>query len=185
MNHLLLVIRNGSVLTFNNTLAINNFGKNFAFREYFLEYDFYVFANHNIKVFTDYAEDPFKQEEQRFSTGMFTDCKISETGSLRNDYEIQTFLRQKKRVWNHILNLGYAFGSKIILNATTEWSNDSFIMESKSKIWLASSVKYQINPENSVLLFAGSRRGGPACNAGVCYEVLDFTGVELRLTSRF
>jgi hypothetical protein len=178
-------LENGSVLTFNNTLAINNFGKNFSFREYFLEYDFYVFTNHTMKVFADYAEDPFKQEEQRFSTGIYTDWKMSETGSFRTDYEFQTFLRLKKRVQNHILNLGYAFGSKIILNATTEWSNDSFIMESKSKIWLATSVKYQINPENNFLLFAGSRRGGPACNAGVCYEVLDFTGVELRLTSRF
>jgi hypothetical protein len=34
-------------------------------------------------------------------------------------------------------------------------------------------------------MFTGRRRGGPACNAGVCYEVLDFYGVEFRFTTRF
>ena len=29
------------------------------------------------------------------------------------------------------------------------------------------------------------RRGGPAYQAGVCYEVLDFKGVELRFSSGF
>jgi len=67
----------------------------------------------------------------------------------------------------------------------SELTNDSYITEDNHKVWLGANFKYQLNKQNSIQLFAGSRRGGPACNAGICYEVLDFKGVEIRLTSRF
>jgi hypothetical protein len=176
---------NLSKLTFNNTRAINRFGNKFVFLEYFLEYDFTLIDKHSIKVFTDYAEDPFKLENMRVSAGMSTDWKVFNTSSIKTDYEFQTFKRLGKSFQNHVVVLGYGFKSKIISNIVAEYSNDSFIVTEGSKIWIGANVKYQVNKSNSLQIFAGERRGGPACNAGVCYEVLDFKGIEVRLTSRF
>lgn len=176
---------NLSTLTFNNTLAINDFGKKFKFQEFFLEYGFSVANKHDIKLFADYAEDPFKLEEQRKSAGISTDFKVFKNSSVKVDYEFQTFNRLSKSYQNHVFALGSAFKSKFICNITTEYSDDSFIVNEGYKIWLGANLKYLINKHHSLQLFAGERRGGPACNAGVCYEVLDFKGVEMRLTSRF
>ena len=43
----------------------------------------------------------------------------------------------------------------------------------------------RLGEHHDATLFAGERRGGPACTAGTCYVVEPFRGVELRLTSRF
>ena len=43
----------------------------------------------------------------------------------------------------------------------------------------------RLGERHDATLFAGERRGGPACTAGTCYIVEPFRGVELRLTSRF
>ncbi len=174
-----------STLTLNNTIAINNFGKKFIFHEYFAEYDFVWRDMHDVKIFADYAEDPFKLEEQRISAGAYFEWKILQTSSLKTDYEFQTYNRLEKKVQNHVLSLGYTYKSKLVFNITSELSDDAFITNNKTKTWVGSTIKYKINPENSVQLFLGQRRGGSACNAGVCYEVLDFKGIELRLTSRF
>jgi hypothetical protein len=174
-----------STLTFNNSLAINNFGQKFMFQEYFLEYDFSISDKHDIKVFADYAEDPFKLEEHRLSAGISTDWKVFKASSIKTDYEFQTFKRLGENYQNHVFVLGYAYKSKIICNVITEYSNDSFIVSDGSKIWVGANLKYQVNKSNSLQIFAGERRGGPACNAGVCYEVLDFKGIEIRITSRF
>jgi len=174
-----------STLTFNNSLAINNFGQKSIFQEYFLEYDFSISDKHDIKIFTDYAKDPFKLEENRVSAGISADWKVFKASSMKTNYEFQTFKRQGENYQNHVFILGYANKSKIICNLITEYSNDSFIVSEGSKIWVGANIKYQISKSHNLQIFAGERRGGPACNAGVCYEVLDFKGIELRLTSRF
>jgi len=174
-----------STLTFNNTLARNDFGEIFKFTEYFIEYNFNVFDLHEIKLFTDYAKDPFKLEEWRVSAGGYAAWKVSKHSSLRTNYEFQTFSRLNENVQNHVIVLGYSYRSKFIFNLETEYSDDSYITDEDSKIWIGVNARYRLNNSHSLQLFAGERRGGPACNAGVCYEVLDFKGVELRITSRF
>jgi len=176
---------NLSTLTFNNSRAINTFGKRFVFQEYFIEYDFTVLDKNDVKLFADYAEDPFKLEEKRISAGMSADWKLFKAITIKTDYEFQTFARLNENYQSHVLVIGYAFKSKLICNIVTEFSNDSFIVTGDSKIWFGGNLKYQVNKNNSLQFFAGERRGGPACNAGVCYEVLDFKGLEVRLTSRF
>jgi hypothetical protein len=174
-----------STLTANNTLAVNDFGEVYRFREYFLEYDFMLAETHDMKIFTDYAEDPFKLEEHRISAGAYMEWKVFKNSSLKTDYEFQTFDRLVESYQNHVLVLGYSYKSKLIFNIVSEYSNDSFIVEEGFRTWFGANVKYQVNNGNSLQLFAGERRGGPACNAGVCYEVLDFSGIELRFSSRF
>jgi Family of unknown function (DUF6029) len=174
-----------SVLTLNNALAKNELNKDFIFQEYFAEYSFTTATHHDVKLFVDYAQDPFKEQSDRISTGIYADWKIAENASFKTEYEFQYFDRAGTAVQNQVLTLGYAFKSKWIFSLVTELSNDQFLTDKSWKIWLGGNLKYQINNENSLQLFAGQRRGGPACNAGICYEVLDYEGVELRWTTRF
>ena len=53
------------------------------------------------------------------------------------------------------------------------------------RTWLAGVLAARLSERHEATLFAGERRGGPACTAGTCYEVQPFVGVELRLLSRF
>ena len=174
-----------STLTFNNAIARNKLGKEFVFKEYFVEYGFVIAAKHDAKIFLDYAEDPFKLEEKRISAGTHFEWKTFKKATIKTEYEFQTFNRIGENIQNHVLTLGYAYQSKLIFNIVTELSNDSFVTQSDLKSWIGTNVKYQLNTSNSLQLFGGQRRGGPACNAGICYEVLDFNGVELRWTARF
>ncbi|MGR3810062.1 DUF6029 family protein [Jiulongibacter sp. NS-SX5] len=176
---------NLSSLTFNNTLAINDFGNKTAFREYYLEYDFTAVEKHDVKLFADYANDPFKSQKNRISTGLYMDWKLSENYALNTNYEFQRFSREEQNFENHVLVAGLSYKLKFVGSLVAETSNDSFIVDDGTKFWLGVNLKYQLNRSHNIQLFAGERRGGPACNAGVCYEVLDFKGLEIRLTNRF
>jgi len=175
----------GSVLTLNNALAKNDLGQKFIFQEYFAEYDFLMSKKHDIKLFIDYAVDPFKDQRNRISAGAYVEWKTSEKSSFKTEYEFQYFDRGNENVQNQVFTLGYAYKSKWIFSLVSELSTDSFLTDKSFKTWFGGNVKYQINTGNSIQLFTGQRRGGPACNAGICYEVLDYEGVELRWTTRF
>lgn len=174
-----------SILTFNHAIAINEVGKVFKYKEYFAEYSFDIDEKHDVKFFADYANDPLKSEKSRISVGTYFDWKAFKKSSINTEFEFQTFDRNGESTQNYVFVLGYSFKSKFIINLVTELSNDSFLSSSNIKSWIGTNMKYQINTANNLQLFAGQRRGGPACNAGICYEVLDFNGVELRWTARF
>lgn len=174
-----------SMLTLNNALAINNFGKRFVFQEYFAEYATVLNKKHDLQLFIDYAEDPFKSEESRISLGAYAEWKVKKQSGVKTELEFQTFQRDDERITNVATFFGYSYKSKFSAGVITEFSNDSFIVDTNNKLWVGFNGKYKLNNKNTLILFAGQRRGGPACNSGVCYEVLDFEGVEMRLTSRF
>ena len=175
-----------SKLTLNNTIAVNDFNKKFVFQEYFAGYDFQAGGNHDTKLFADFARDPFKGEENRLSAGLAVELVLRESSNIiKTGYEFQTFTRYDEPVQNHVISAGYLFKSKFAFILTTELSNDPFLTDEKFIVWPGTDIRYQINNKNTVQLCAGRRRGGPACNAGICYEVLDFYGIELRLKSRF
>ncbi len=54
----------------------------------------------------------------------------------------------------------------------------------RSRNFLGLYLSGRISSRQEATLFCGERRGGRACTAGTCYEVLPFKGAELRLTSR-
>ena len=178
-------VNEASILTLNHAIAINDFGRRFIFQEYFAEYATLLRQKHDLQLFVDYAEDPLKGEKKRLSWGAYAEWKVKKQSGFKTEFEMQTFTRANEHVYNYILYLGYSYKSKFSSGVIAEASNDSFIIDSKNKLWLGVNTKYKIHRSHTILLFAGQRRGGPACNAGVCYEVLDFEGVELRLTSRF
>lgn len=104
--------------------------------------------------------------------------------SINFEFNAQSFKQAEIKTMNYVGDLTLRYKTKLFLSLLYEWSNDKFLTES-SRTWFGTTLNYKINPKNSISLFGGERRGGPACNAGVCYEILDFKGVELRWVSRF
>ena len=51
--------------------------------------------------------------------------------------------------------------------------------------WRGLNIGADIGEGHILNVFAGQRRSGLACTAGICYEVLGFKGVEVRLLNRF
>ena len=173
-----------SVLTLNHTRAVNDFGNKQVFKEYFAEYAFSLKGKHGLKLFADFAQDPFKLENDRISNGFYADWKLGGTTNFNTSYEFQTFKRSRRSSQNQVLSAGISTKSKFSAYVISEWSNDPVVVEGASKIWFGAGLKYKVSSRHNVQLFAGERRGGPACNSGVCYEVLDFKGIELRISSR-
>ena len=180
------LLKNKSILTFNHALAVNKLAIEFRFEEYFLEYALLLNDIHDLKLFVDYANDDIKGEEDRLSTGFDLDILLKKRRSLNVEYEYQSFQRSEQRSTNMLLSLAYNLGSKFTGSLLAEYSTDETMVEEGEayKVWFGGNVKYRPDFKNTFLLFAGTRRGGPACTAGVCYEILDFEGFELRYTRR-
>ena len=175
-----------SMLTFNQALALNSLGVDFRFVEYFLEYSKLYKERYDLKVFIDYANDDIKGEENRISTGFDLDVLLAKRKSINLEYEYQTFSRFDSRATNMLLSFAYNHGSKFTGSILAEYSSDNTVVEqgNNHKFWLGGNIKYKPGFKNTFLLFAGTRRGGPACTSGVCYEILDFEGIEVRYTRR-
>ena len=58
-------------------------------------------------------------------------------------------------------------------------------IETAARTWWAVALSGQFAGRYEAQLFAGRRRGGTACTSGTCYQVLPFSGLEIRITSRF
>jgi hypothetical protein len=119
------------------------------------------------------------------SIGFNANWAMLTNSSAEIGYQNQRFNRLNQRVQNHVLALDFHYTPKWSTNILYEYSNDPFLTERTSARWLGVGLRHKLTRKNSLQVFDGNRRGGPACQAGVCYEVLDFSGVEIRFTSRF
>jgi len=179
---------NGSVLNFNHALARNRFGRNdFIFRQFFTEWSSQIGKVVEYKAFLDYSIDPLKGEDNRISAGLYTDIKLNQKLRLLPEIEHQLFSRANNDVRNAYYSIGLNYDSQINLSIQLETTTDPFLVnDNQSKRYYPGiNMRFKLNQKNTILVFGGERRGGPACSAGVCYEILDFKGIECRWTARF
>ncbi len=173
----------GTIINFNHSLAVNTFGgQSFSFRQFFLELQSSIGENIEYKGFVDFSQDPFKGEQNRISVGLYSDIALSQNFKFIPEVEYQTFERSSSSVYNFNMLLGLNIKKKYFISVLGELTDDPFrINEGQSnRLYLGSTIRYKPSYKNTFQLFLGERRGGPQCSAGVCYEILDFKGVELR-----
>lgn len=170
-------------LTFNQTIANNNFGKKSVYAESFLEYQFNNDNGETFKAFIDYTQDDFKNEKHRISLGGQRDFSIK-TKKFKAEVEFQTFSRQNQQITNQVYGLTFFPINNLNVSPILEITNDPFLTD-KTRYFFGMYSRYVIKSKYTLQAFVGERRGGPACNAGICYEVLDFRGAELKGIIRF
>lgn len=185
----------GHSLTVNYTTAKNEVSKRFDYAEYFVEGSYNVNEFLTIKSFFDYANDEPKGEENRISAGLITEKLFDYTWSVTADVQYQQFDRDfnPNKSRNYYASLSVNYIPDLTVSAVFETSTDPNItdnpntleIERDTRMWFGGNLLYQIDASHTVEIFAGKRRGGPACTSGICYERLDFEGVEVRLSSRF
>lgn len=181
---------NGSVLTLNNAMANNEIGINeHTFTEYYADYYFNVSDNIQLKVLADYAQDPLINEPHRYTTGLSADVQHGKLSSYF-EFDIQ-WIEREIVTTDNFSNIYTAYtlsqAGKFSASAILEMSSDPFFLEDDDtqNFYPAAAFTYDIDKHNKITAFAGRRRGGPSCTSGVCYDVLDFEGIELRLVTRF
>ena len=171
-----------TLITFNHSRGKNQFGSlQLTFYEYFLE------ANMSseiwqMKFFGDYSKDDVVGESGRITTGANISRMINNRWSVHLDGEGQSIERYNDRFINAYLGLIVSNSTKFSAGILYELTTDPFLLTEQQQIisYPALNFSYEINTKNNIQLFAGQRRGGPACTSGVCYEVLDFKGFEIR-----
>lgn len=187
---------NRNHLVFNYTYSLNEIYELYHFNEVFLEYSFNPGQRNNVSLFVDYASDEFKSEDSRYAAGGVWDFHVAGAWSTQLHLEYQYIERtfaETDKINNGVVILGLSKSSKLNISMVLELSNDPYLtdkpdtdeLESSLRYWPGMEASYRINPSNTISLFAGKRRGGPACTSGICYEVLDFEGVEIRLKTKF
>ena len=188
--------KNRQHLVVNFSRSVNQFFQDFIFNEVFAEYNFYPGKKNNVTLFADYTIDQFKSENTRYATGTVWEYSVLGSWSTQLHLEYQYLERELLEtnvMHNGVVILGVSKSPGLSISAIWELSNDPFLndrpdtpaVETSYRHWPGLEASYRINPTNTLSLFAGKRRGGPACTSGVCYEVLDFEGVELRLKTKF
>jgi hypothetical protein len=186
----------GHMLTLNASRARNDIFELFVFEEYFAELYSPVGESASLKWFADYARDPFKDEPHRISSGGIFEAPVFGRWSTLAEVEYQHIKRSgflPGTVHNGVVIWGLSRGSVFSFSFTWEITTDPFLTDAAATIeieegnrhWVGVDTKYKINKHHTIAVFMGQRRGGPACASGICYEVLDFTGIELRFTSKF
>jgi hypothetical protein len=185
----------GHSITANFTAANNDFFNERSYREYFLEGYYEIDDYFSFKSFLDYANDEIKGEEDRISVGVIADKSFDYEYGFVVDLQFQRFDRpfDPDPSQNYYASLGFNYGYDFTIAAVFEASTDlqltdnpgTFETETDMRTWLGFNSSYKVNSSNTIEVFVGKRRGGPACTSGICYEILDFEGAELRFTTRF
>jgi hypothetical protein len=181
--------QNGTRLLFNFALAVNEIVTSYTFKEYFTELYFSAGQANNFTLFADYSEEPLKFEDHRYAGGLVWEYAFGRNHSTLFEIEYQ---RVERNIFssinfdNIVLIAAYSNSPKTTVSFTWEITSDPILTDPGNfRSWYGVDLSHKLNNRNTISLFAGQRRGGPSCASGVCYEVLDFQGVEFRLKTKF
>ncbi len=184
------------LITFNHSQSVNDLGgTDFASFEYFADWQFTTNNSNQFKIFIDYSSEELLNEDARYANGLYFTKVLEKNWS----FSIETEFQQIERTYSETQSIQNIY-TGLILNQSPKYSaalvweftNDPNVADNPGtdkieKTQLYPGINFSVKPnrKHTIQLFAGKRRGGPACTSGICYEVLDFKGVELRWSYRF
>jgi hypothetical protein len=148
--------------------------------------------SHTASVFFDWGRDELEALASHRTGGMLLGTSTENNHTLELNLELQRGklpFGANPRYWDTYGVLSWqspiGLGAAIALDRSTNPSEtDRGNNETDPVKFLSVNLNARFGPYEA-LLFVGERRGGTACTSGTCYEVLEFRGAELRLTTRF
>lgn len=191
-----LVPEDNHLITVNHSRSVNVLGgTEFKSFEYFADWHFTFNKVNQLKLFADYSSEDLLNEKARYATGVYFTRELENNRSISLETEFQQIERtfsQKNKFQNSYAGLIFNHSPIYSLALIWEFTNDPSVADiggtekiEKSQHYPGINISVKPNRKNTLQLFAGKRRGGPACTSGICYEVLDFKGLELRWSYRF
>ncbi len=182
----------------NHSRADNPFGfRTFEFRDTYLELNWNATESVDLKGFVDQTRDDQKSHKDRKSAGLSGDWAFGGLWALGFDVQYQrverSFVLDGQRDFdNSFLSLTLSRATLGSVSVAADRSTDRLdtddpstpeVMEPFAKLWLHTTITWHLNTSHQFSLFAGERRGGLICLSGSCFEVLPFSGIELRWTA--
>ncbi len=192
---LFFVPREDHLITINHSRSRNDLGQEFHSQEYFADWQFSYNSQIQVKYFIDYSFDEILFENARYATGLYITRTLPENWSVSVETEFQQIERTFSETDTYkniyaglVLNKSTRFSAALVW----EFTNDIKFADipstgqvEKKQHFPGINLLLKPNRNNTLQLFAGKRRGGPACTSGICYEVLDFKGMEIRWAVKF
>lgn len=148
-----------------------------------------------VNVFIAEGRDDLEGLDQHRTIGAGVERSLDDRNSISAEIEAQAVehpfddeVRQ-----DFLASVGFSRAGLGSISVVMEQSDDPEMtddpltpeIETERRTWLGLLVRAPLDRYHEVTVFAGKRRGGTACTSGTCYLVPDFSGVELRMTSRF
>ena len=136
-----------------------------------------------LKGFADSGQEDLRLEKDRYTYGIYAENEWLEYWGTSLDLEYQHFqwgINNPSKVENYAAIFSLSYAPDLSLGVTWEQTTDP---AEPFEQWLGYNLSYQYSQHHQFNLFYGKRRGGNACTAGICYQILPFDGIELRLTS--
>jgi hypothetical protein len=182
----------------NHSRADNPFDfRTFEFRDTYLELNWDVTESVALKGFVDQARDDQKSHDDRKTAGLSGDWGVGGLWALGFDVQYQRVerafvLEGQTDFDNSFLSLTLSRATLGSISVAADRSTDRLdtddpgtpeVMEASPKLWFHTTLTWQLHTSHQLSLFAGERRGGLICLSGSCFEVLPFSGIELRWTA--
>ncbi|MBD3336712.1 MAG: hypothetical protein GF355_14465 [Candidatus Eisenbacteria bacterium] len=144
-------------------------------------------------AFYDLGKDEFIAVSDRDIYGASATIRLSDAISITGDLQRQHATRAMSTFTDNYLALATSLAGRGTLSLVWEHTDDPLEEDPETsgeppvepRDFVAGLLDVRLSDQHEVTLFYGERRGGSACTAGTCYEVLPFKGAEVRVTSRF
>lgn len=169
----------------------------FRYRLTYLELASPPLSDTRVTVFVSEGRDDIEGLDRHRSLGAAVERSLDGPDAVQAAVEVQDIRRDPAAAVLHhdvLLSAGFSRAGVGGLSVVLELSDDPLLtddpftfpaIETERRSWLGVVGQATLNRFHELTVFAGERRGGTACTSGTCYLVPDFTGVEVRLASRF
>ncbi len=186
----------GQTLTANATRATRRRDSGAAddrvLREFFVQLDSPLGQSADVQLFADFSHNQILLDDKSRLLGTHWAWSPSRVYTCEFDAQFQDVDRRFGTLALPYTNQYYALAIHRApgFSAAVQVQRTSDELETGGDLagitwWRGLNVSADIGPGHVLNIFAGQRRSGLACTAGICYEVLGFKGVEVRLLNRF
>ena len=154
------------------------------FREYFFESRNEWDEQAISRVLIDYSRDRLLGDLNRWTLASEVDYFLNARNSLLFDAQLQNIDNENNlngKYWNMLVLL--AFSRSPFMTMSAQYEHTTNVSSEKSN-WFSGTLNLKVGQHHDVILTAGSRPAGLVCSGGICFQVPEFEGVELRWNAR-
>ncbi len=182
----------GQTLTANATRATRRGDSGAVLREFFVQMDSPLGQRADVQLFADFSHNQILLDDKSRLLGTHWEWLPDGSYTFEFDAQFQDVDRRFGDLALPYTNHYYALAVHRApgLSAAVQIQRTSDELETGADPsgitwWRGLNIGADIGEGHIINVFAGQRRSGLACTAGICYEVLGFKGVEVRLLNRF